>query len=172
MCDSRTPVYFGIDVGFKGMAICRSDEKSSTSHAHQFYDNTLTGDDQLDIGKMMKFLVVENSFKVRGVLLEDVHAFPKQGAISAFKFAYAKGLVIGLCKALGYETIMVSPQAWKKELGLIGKDKKESISKAKSLLPEDDKKLVEKNHNNAEALLLCWYLYTGSYIKNNYKGVY
>ena len=73
------------------------------------------------------------------VILEKVHAMPKQGVSSTFKFGMGFGLVIGVCEALGIPYRLVTPQAWKKVvLAGTAKDKDAAISFVRKAYPGVD----------------------------------
>lgn len=73
------------------------------------------------------------------VILEKVHAMPKQGVSSTFKFGMGYGLVIGVCEALGIPYRLVTPQAWKKVvLAGTAKDKDAAISFVRRAYPGVD----------------------------------
>ena len=97
-----------------------------------------------------------NTFNVVCVL-EEPHAM-RNGSIANFSLGY--GLGLWRMSLLGYPDWMiemVSPNRWKKKLGL-SSDKNYSRQKAIELFPfmHDKLKLV-KNHGRAEALLLAEY---------------
>lgn len=73
------------------------------------------------------------------VFIEKVHAMPKQGVSSTFKFGMGYGLVIGVCEALGIPYRLVTPQAWKKVV-LAGttKDKDAAVSFVRRAYPGVD----------------------------------
>lgn len=50
------------------------------------------------------------------VYVERVHAMPKQGVSSTFKFGMGFGGLLGVCGAFGRRTIQVTPQSWKKRV--------------------------------------------------------
>lgn len=52
------------------------------------------------------------------VVIEAVHAMPRQGVSSSFNFGYGAGLLEGVCAALNYPVQMVSPAQWKRLAGL------------------------------------------------------
>lgn len=59
----------------------------------------------------------------------------------------------------GYSLLEVDPSVWKRAMGLSGKDKNVSRSKAVQLFPRAGPRLSRvKDHNRAEALLLAEYL--------------
>ncbi|GAA0586540.1 hypothetical protein ACFQH5_20340 [Halomonas salifodinae] len=73
------------------------------------------------------------------VIIEKVHAMPKQGVSSTFKFGMGFGIVIGVCEALGIPYRLVTPQAWKKAV-LAGttKDKDAAIAFVRRAYPSID----------------------------------
>lgn len=56
-------------------------------------------------------------------MMEQVNAMPGQGVTSMFTFGHAAGTVRGVLGALEIPVTMVTPQAWKKQVGLLNKDK-------------------------------------------------
>ena len=70
------------------------------------------------------------------VFIEQTWSHRGQGISSTYKFGYNSGILHGLFLALGFPITYVSPQRWKKEMGLIGKDKKDSVVKAENLFPK------------------------------------
>ena len=67
--------------------------------------------------------------------LEQVGAMPSQGVSSTFTFGHAAGLVEGVVTGAGIPLTLVTPQAWKKKVGLIGQDKDAARSRAIQLYP-------------------------------------
>ncbi|EAN4946445.1 hypothetical protein EH071_13920 [Salmonella enterica] len=88
--------------------------------------------------------------------LEQVGAMPGQGTASMFTFGHAAGVVEGIVQGLGIAYTLVTPQAWKKSAGLIGRDKDAARSRAIQLYPElralDSK---AKGQAIADALLIA-----------------
>lgn len=69
-------------------------------------------------------------------VLEEVHAMPKQGVSSTFKFGKAYGFVRGALMAAGIAFEDATPQTWQKELRCLTKgDKNISKAKAQQLFP-------------------------------------
>lgn len=90
------------------------------------------------------------------VCIEAVHAMPKQGVSSTFKFGVSYGCMLALADRLSSPTHLVTPQKWKKDLGL-SRDKEDSLRMARLLFPNAP--LARKKDNGrAEALLLASYL--------------
>ncbi len=91
------------------------------------------------------------------VILESVHAMPKQGVSSSFSFGRGLGIWEGIIAALGLPLEMPSPQRWKKEmLADQGKDKDASRYKAIQLFPMLASQLSRvKDDGRAEAILMA-----------------
>ena len=58
------------------------------------------------------------------VVLEKVGASPQMGRTSAFSFGESYGLIQGMLLAQDYELLLVTPQTWQKEFGLIQRGRK------------------------------------------------
>lgn len=90
--------------------------------------------------------------------LEQVGAMPKQGVSSTFTFGHAAGLVEGVITGAGIPLTLVTPQAWKKQAGLIGQDKDAARSRAIQLYP--DLRVLDlkaKGQAVADAILIARY---------------
>ena len=57
------------------------------------------------------------------VVIERVNAMPGQGVTSMFHFGESVGILQGIAAVSGWRIEWVTPQAWKRHHGLIGKDK-------------------------------------------------
>ncbi len=117
-------IYIGIDPGAKGgfSKITKIDE--DTFITCRCWDSS-------------KFVQVIKEVHTNMVfcVLEKVHSMPQQGVKSTFNFGQSYGYIKGVLEAYGIPYQEISPQEWKKEFGLIGKDKKESIRVCKQLFP-------------------------------------
>ena len=93
------------------------------------------------------------------VVIEKVHAMPRQGVSSSFGFGRSLGVVEGVVGALGFRVQMVTPQAWKKGVGIVaGADKDASRTRALELWPEAaDLFRRKKDADRAEAALMAWW---------------
>lgn len=74
--------------------------------------------------------------KIDVAFLEQVGAMPGQGVTSMFTFGHATGTVRGVLGALEIPVRLVTPQAWKKHVGLLNKDKDAARSLAIQMWPE------------------------------------
>lgn len=83
--------------------------------------------------------------------VESVHAMPKQGVSSCFRFGQSYGFLRGLLIAMRIPFEEVTPQKWQKELGCLTKgDKNVSKARAQQLFPTS--KVI---HATADAMLIA-----------------
>jgi crossover junction endodeoxyribonuclease RuvC len=86
-------------------------------------------------------------------LIEKVHAMPKQGVTSMFKFGQSYGFLRGLLRAYAIPFEEVTPQKWQKAMGCLSKgDKNVTKSRAQALFPK-----LKITHATADALLIAEY---------------
>lgn len=90
------------------------------------------------------------------IIIESVHAMPRDGGMQAFSLGYGLGIWAGLLEPFNVE--LVSPQKWKRGMKLIKEDKEKSRLMAIENFPGLSERLSrKKDHNRAEALLLALY---------------
>ena len=108
---------------------------------------------------------VRDFLPIDEAIIELVHAMPRQGVTSMFRFGEAAGLIRGIVVALGVPVSMVAPATWKRVVGL-NSDKNLSRITAKAVFPacEKDFTLV-KYADRAEAALLAWGYHNRGYPK-------
>jgi len=85
--------------------------------------------------------------------IEKVHAMPKQGVSSTFKFGRSFGFLIGCLTALGIPFDYVIPNRWQKALGCQTRGDK-NISKARAQRQWPEQKIT---HAIADCLLIAEY---------------
>ena len=90
------------------------------------------------------------------IVIEAVHAMPKQGVSSTFKFGMAYGAAISIAERFNCPWHLVTPQKWKKLLKL-DSDKNNSLALARELWPNAPLHL-KKHNGRAESLLLAEYI--------------
>ena len=140
-------IIFGIDPGFS----CGWGAIDETGAYVDCGDMLHTGN-FLHFNQILKAMkqVVKNDECM--VVVEAVHAMPKQGVSSSFKFGVSYGVALSLAQSLGTWSL-VTPKIWKHDLGLTS-DKNESLELARALWP--DAPLARKKDNGrAEALLMA-----------------
>ena len=90
------------------------------------------------------------------VAIELVASMPKQGVASTFKFGMAFGATIALAERIHCPFHFVTPNVWKKALGL-DSDKNRSLALARNLW-EEAPISRQKDNGRAEALLIAEWL--------------
>jgi crossover junction endodeoxyribonuclease RuvC len=91
------------------------------------------------------------------IVLEKVHAMPKNGSIASFSLGHSVGVVVGVALGAGYRLRLIAPAEWKKIVGIpAGSDKGASRAKASELFP-DKRELwkLKKDDGLAEAALIA-----------------
>jgi crossover junction endodeoxyribonuclease RuvC len=89
------------------------------------------------------------------VVLEGVHCNGQNGSKANWSMGHCMGTIEGVCSALSHPLVKMSPQAWKRLSGLIGKDKEAGRNMALQLFPALAPKFMRrKDHNRAEAALI------------------
>ena len=90
-------------------------------------------------------------------VIEDVHAMPKQGVASMFKFGRSLGIAEGVLAGNGCSLRYVTPTKWKRALGL-NQDKGASRRRAIELWPSKAGLFKRvKDDGRAEAALIGWW---------------
>ena len=90
-------------------------------------------------------------------LIERVHAMPRQGLGSTFRFGQAYGSLLGILAALQIRVVTVSPITWKKHFKLPA-DKELSRRVALRTFAKTPEHFARKrDHNRAEAALMARY---------------
>lgn len=140
----------GIDPGKSGACAL-----VDTSVLVDFFDMPWR-DKQVDVVELADMLSFwRNIYEPDCVVIEQVHAMPRQGVSSTFLFGTSYGIVIGCVQTLGFDTVFVTPQRWKKALGL-SSDKDDSRLMASRLWPDNiDSFSRKKDDGRAEAALLA-----------------
>ena len=82
--------------------------------------------------------ILNNASKISPikVMIEQVHSMPGQGVSSTFKFGKNFGIAIGVVNALHLPLHRVTPQKWKQQFQLTGKDKDASRHLATEFWPD------------------------------------
>lgn len=164
-------IYIGIDPGLSGaMAVIDDTAEFPENPRVQVFDTPtliVAGDknkrvyNKVAMAQLLQpYSILLGAINAQSlVVLESVHAMPKQGVTSSFSFGRGLGIWEGIIAALSLPLEMPSPQRWKKEMMADqGKDKDAARYKAMSLFPSltEQLKLV-KHDGRAEALLMAEY---------------
>ena len=143
----------GIDPGFSG-AIAFLD--GNALFIADLPLKKFMGRNQIDGQKFAEYLRrdIQN---IKFAVIEDVHAMPKQGVVSMFRFGYNAGILFGVLEALDVKILKVKPSVWKSALNL-SSDKKKSLALAKKKFPSYKNYFSRaKDDGRAEAALLALY---------------
>jgi len=89
--------------------------------------------------------------------LEAQGARPKQGVASSYRIGLGFGLWLGLVVAARVPYRIVTPQAWKRDAGLLRADKRQSRLRAQERFPTLGA-IAPADEGPAEALLIASYL--------------
>ena len=117
-----------------------------------FVDDIRTINGMLDCVSFARAL---QDMKVENVVVEAVHAMPKQGLSSTFKFGMGVGIIHGVAGALRLPLTLVTPAQWKGYHSLRGPDKEASRQLAIRKWPQLNSYLDrKKDADRAEALLM------------------
>jgi crossover junction endodeoxyribonuclease RuvC len=103
----------GIDPGING-ALALIDEEGKLLDACLIPTIKINSRKTIDLAKLKELLL---GYSPTIAVIEDVHAMPKQGVCSMFRFGEAKGMVIGLVFGLNIPIELVSPIRWQKYFG-------------------------------------------------------
>ena len=152
----KIDVYVGIDPGLSGaIAVI-----NTYGEVCKIFDLPLE-----QIGKKRRINALQLADTFRAILslynvvacaLERVSSSPQQGVSSAFTFGDTSGVIRGTISALGLRLFFITPQKWKSNFHLVGKEKDESRRTALQYFPDALEMLKRKKDvDRAEALLLA-----------------
>lgn len=150
----------GIDPGVTGaIAVIHG------GHLKAVYDMPINDSraDGAEVAAILNDIAVASD--IASVFIEDTQPMPKNGSIASFKLGYNTGVIVGVVQGLSYPLRRVRPVIWKRESGLIGKDKTASRGLATELYPSHaaDFRLAKHDGRAEAALIARWGL--GALIK-------
>ncbi len=98
---------------------------------------------------------IKEKHSISNSIIESVSAMKGQGVSSMFSFGRTLGTIEGVIASHKISINYVTPQKWKKEFGLIGKDKDAARGKVLSLYPTySDLFKRKKDVDRADATLI------------------
>jgi hypothetical protein len=113
----------------------------------------IKGKERPDWGRLYDRWVVA-ALGASHVFIELVGARPGQGVTSMFSFGYTAGFMYGV--VCPYPHTFLTPQRWKKIVGISGSDGDESRRRASQLFPQCNLWSRKKDHGVAEAALIAY----------------
>lgn len=151
----------GIDIGVTGCIVLLNEQDN-----YSYVDHLHTPTTQLNKSKRVNGAVISRWIdpyydEIKGAFIELVNGMPskagiKMGAGSAFSFGHSAGVIEGVLQGALIPFQQVTPSVWKKNAGLIGKDKDASRSLAIQLYPHiSDLDLVAKGQALADAIFIA-----------------
>lgn len=137
-------LFIGVDPGASG-AIAGMDDDGRIVQVIRLSDT------EAEVAERFGLLI--GSYDTVFAYIEKVHAMPKQGVVSSFRFGQSYGFVRGVLTASMVPFDTVAPAKWQGVMGCRTKgDKNVSKQKAGQLFPT-----IKVFHWNADALLLAEY---------------
>ena len=139
----------GIDPGKNG-AIAILDSK--TGELLELHDMPLNGD---EVNGWAIHEILLNAY-VEAVVVEDVKTIMVASKSTNMKLGKACGVIHGVVIASGRKMLRLTPQSWKKTMGLLKKEKKHSLGLARELWPHMTDDFKHLTHaDRAEAALIA-----------------
>lgn len=142
------PIYIGVDPGASGGLACISNTHvwahhmpSTTADVWDWFIHCQVDDDSVAV-------------------IERVHAMPKQGVTSMFKFGQSYGMLDAMLTAVGIPYEHVLPSVWQRGLQIPSRRKTETRTEWKNRLKEKAQQLfpgVSITLKTADALLIAEY---------------
>jgi crossover junction endodeoxyribonuclease RuvC len=154
--EKKIKVCMGIDPGISGAIACVTLD-GLRANVWDMPTETRGKKQALSPGGLAElFRTIRNDVHVASVALELVGSMPAQGIASAFNFGETFGLIKGVIAANQFVYTLVRPTMWKRDYGLLNKDKDESRTTAMKLFPHSAGQLtLKKNVDRAEAMLIA-----------------
>lgn len=144
-------LYMGLDPGFSGAWAMINHHGNYWSCGDMINDGT-----HINTAEIFAEISQARDGQDLEIIIEAVHAMPKQGVSSTFKFGVAYGSAIAIAQRCVAPTMFVPARTWKKKFGL-DSDKDKSLEFARNLWPDAPLKR-KKDNGRAEALLMAYYL--------------
>ncbi len=137
----KPPVYIGIDPGASGAI-------AALEIGGEVVSLIKNSETPADIAAWLRDVVKD---KRAYACIEKVHAMPKQGVSSTFKFGTSYGFLLGLLVANQVQYHEIAPQVWQREMHCLSKgDKNRTKQAAQARFP-----LEKVTHAIADALLIA-----------------
>ena len=149
-------IIIGIDPGFSG-AIAFLNIVTNQLRIRDLPLKKIMGKTQIDV-KAFNLILRPFLPYLKWATIEDVHAMPKQGVVSTFRFGYNAGILLGVLQTHNLKVLRVKPSVWKSALGLT-RNKNDSLLLAKkSFSPQYAHYFTrKKDDGRAEAALIALY---------------
>lgn len=145
-------IVLGLDPGLSGGIAVLHD-----AYTAEAIPTPVTSGD-IDVAQLIRWIKLIKVEDRMIAYVEAVHAMPRQGVSSMFKFGYVTGVIHGVLRTLGIPLKLVTPQAWKKQiLAGTAKDKQAAIEYCLRTYPNINLFATERSkvHHSGMADALC-----------------
>jgi len=154
----------GIDVGFNGGISVLADDELIFCERMPTVTETYFKHSKLAKRKILNLEMISDIFNVMlheydAVFcgIEQVNAYPREGAVSSFRFGYQYGALTAMTTAYSIPTSHIKPREWKQHFSL-SRNKQESLDLAKTYWPNSNKFRLKKDDGKAESALIAKYM--------------
>jgi crossover junction endodeoxyribonuclease RuvC len=150
-------IILALDLGVTGAGVIHHDGVPA-----EFFDMPCLNDGPAGRRSINAPLLAELVYKSRAsaAFVEAVGPRPGEGAVGAFAFGRAKGLVEGTLAAAGIPVTWLTPPTWKRIVGIPpGKEGAKDAARSEAIRRWPDKTAWfarVKDHGRAEAALIGW----------------
>lgn len=143
-------LFFGIDPGLTGAVACITRDRDI------ILIEDWPGNEIMMANSMRSFVEFYRAHKFAAAL-ERVHAMPKQGVSSTFKFGTNYGIWKGMLAALNIPYMEPTPQTWQKGVIAKSQDKAPAMAAAQRIWPDVELRGPRGGlkHGRADALLIA-----------------
>lgn len=151
-------VVAGIDPGKGGgIAVINADGDCETVRMPTMRDGKQTF---VDGAAVARFL---SDYDASFAIIELVHSYSRQGVRGVFTFGCQYGGIVSVVRGLCIPHKLVTPQRWKKDLGLTS-DKDLARARAAKQFPKAASEFARKcDDGRAEAALIAWWFLKSGY---------
>jgi len=145
----------GIDPGFQGAIAVLEYTPSQHPDVIKTFDMPIIQAGKRKEVDLKEIVSICSPHEVHCVFLEKAQVMPQQGIVSSGNYMKNYGMILGCLLTIGCSVIEVSPQKWKKGLGL-SHDKEASVLMVRHLFPAIQI-TRKKDHNKCEAILVAYW---------------
>lgn len=116
------------------------------------------GGRQVDVHKLLPILLHIKAYSPLSIWIEKTWARPGQAPHSMYTFGEGVGALRASLVSAGLTFNYVTPQSWKKKMGVAGKDGQYTLTIAKQQIGMSAPHLTrKKDHGRADAMLIARY---------------
>lgn len=146
----------GVDPGITG-AICLLDGPDIITLVDMPARKIVVGKKNRNTIDLIELEKIVRKLEAPTAYVEKVQSFPQNGGVANFNFGMAYGQILGALAMLGCRIEYVTPQKWKKALGVTS-DKQTSINAFHQIFTDcEDLVYLKKHDGRAEAALIAYY---------------